>query len=72
VTFERQRAVEPAINRMTADERAIFVRCLATALLSRVLDDLEREPVAHVQQSTEPEINAQANPTSDASRVSTR
>jgi hypothetical protein len=32
-----------AIERMTADERAIFVRCLASAALARALKELQLE-----------------------------
>ena len=36
----------PAIDRMTAEGRAIFVRCLAAAVLASVLEDIEAEQAA--------------------------
>jgi hypothetical protein len=42
----------PAIDRMTPDERAIFVRCLARIVLNRVLHDIEAEQAA---EQTQPE-----------------
>ncbi len=51
---KRRRVAGQAVDRLTAEERGIFVRLLAAAALARVLDELERENTDLAAPESEP------------------
>jgi hypothetical protein len=47
---DRDPRLSPAIDRMSPQERQIFIRCLARIVLNRALEDLQKE------RASEPEL----------------